>query len=110
MNRSGIVFFNDKKCGIIFETDSGYSFKYDDKYLKDIDSKPISLTMPLNKKEFVSSVLFPFFDGLIPEGYLLEITINKWNIKRNDRFGLLLKTSKDPIGAVSISEVKLWSV
>src|SRR5574344_327934 len=107
MNRSGIVFFNDKKCGIIFETDSGYSFKYDDKYLNDIDSKPISLTMPLNKKEFVSSVLFPFFDGLIPEGYLLEITINKWNSKRNDRFGLLLKTAKDPIGAVSISEVKL---
>ena len=107
MNRSGIVFFNYKKCGIICETDSGYSFKYDNKYLNDIDAKPISLTIPLSKKEYSSSVLFPFFDGLIPEGYLLEIAISKWSINRNDRFGLLLKTSKDPIGAVSISEVKL---
>ena len=50
--------------------------------------------------------LFPFFDGLIPEGWLLEIAIDKWGLKRNDRMGLLLSVCEDTIGAVGVREVK----
>ena len=48
------------------ETDTGYSFKYDQSYLNMEENAPVSLTMPLASEESVSNVLFPFFDGLIP--------------------------------------------
>ena len=105
MNRKGIVYFNNIKCGIIEETDSGYIFKYDIEYISMDNSKAISLTMPLTTQEYFSEVLFPFFDGLIPEGWLLEIVISKWNIRKSDRMGLLLAVCEDTIGAVSIKGV-----
>jgi serine/threonine-protein kinase HipA len=46
--------------------------------------------------------LFPFFDGLIPEGWLLDIAVDHWKVKANDRFELLLTTCRDSIGAVTV--------
>ncbi|MCW3081692.1 HipA N-terminal domain-containing protein [Segetibacter sp.] len=34
---------------------------------------PVSLTLPLKDQPYTSNVMFPFFDGLIPEGWLLDI-------------------------------------
>ena len=53
---------------------------------------------------WISNVLFPFFDGLIPEGWLLQIVTRNWKIDQSDRFGLLLVACKDCIGAVRIGE------
>lgn len=106
MNRKGIVFYNDIKCGIIEETDEGYTFSYDVQYLKIDNAKPISLTMPLTEDVYFSEYLFPFFDGLIPEGWLLQIVEKKWGISRSDRMGILLCACQDTIGAVSVKEVK----
>ena len=50
-------------------------------------------------------MLFPFFDGLIPEGWLLDIAEKNWKLNPRDRMGLLLACCKDCIGAVSIEEV-----
>jgi serine/threonine-protein kinase HipA len=46
--------------------------------------------------------LFPFFDGLIPEGWLLDIAQNNWKLNPRDRMGLLMACCKDCIGAVSV--------
>jgi serine/threonine-protein kinase HipA len=46
--------------------------------------------------------LFAFFDGLIPEGWLLDIAEKNWKINYKDRMGLLLTCCKDCIGAVSV--------
>jgi serine/threonine-protein kinase HipA len=54
-------------------------------------------------------VLFPFFDGLIPEGWLLNIALANWKIKPNDRFGLLVTLCKDCIGCVSIISKEMKS-
>ncbi len=102
--REAKVFYKDKFVGYLKEKDEGYSFKYDEAYLND-NAKSISLLLPLRKEEYFSAVLFPFFDGLIPEGYLYNLAIKKWKIDYIDRFGVLLKTSKDSIGAVSLEEV-----
>jgi len=51
---------------------------------------------------YESPRLFSFFDGLLPEGWLLDVTSSTANIDANDKFGLLLHTGEDPIGAVSI--------
>ncbi|MBR4393633.1 MAG: HipA N-terminal domain-containing protein, partial [Oscillospiraceae bacterium] len=53
-----------------------------------------------------SKTLFAFFDGLIPEGWLLDLVVHNWKINLRDRFGLLLVACRDCIGAVSIHEVK----
>ena len=89
------------------EIDSGYSFIYDDDYL--ILEKPlaVSLTMPLQKEEYTSKTLFAFFDGLIPEGWLLNVVSHNWKIDRKDRFGILLVACKDPVGNVRIKEAKV---
>lgn len=66
------------------------------------DAGAVSLTMPLSRKQYTSNILFPFFDGLIPEGWLLDVVSRNWKVDRNDRFGLLLIACRDSIGNVSI--------
>lgn len=102
MSKKGKVFYGEKLAGIISETDEGYVFLYDKTYLSSDNAKPVSLTLPLTDGAYLSKVLFAFFDGLIPEGWLLDIAITHWKVKPNDRFELLLQTCKDAIGAVSI--------
>ena len=96
------IYMNDKLAGILIENVDGYLFQYDSEYLKREDSESISLKMPLTDKPFRSNVLFPFFDGLIPEGWLLDIAEKNWKINSRDRMGLLLACCKDCIGAVSV--------
>jgi hypothetical protein len=45
---------------------------------------------------------YPFFDGLIPEGWLLDIAVDNWKVSERDRFGLLLTCCQNTIGAVSV--------
>lgn len=100
--RQAQVYYKNEFAGIIQESDDGFLFQYKAEYLANTHSKPISLTLPLQQKAFSSKVLFPFFDGLIPEGWLLNIAVDNWKIKPTDRFGLLLTLCKDSIGCVSI--------
>jgi serine/threonine-protein kinase HipA len=102
MNRRAKVLFHDVYAGELAETDSGYAFSYDPGYLASENRFAISKTLPVNDKPYTSKVLFPFFDGLIPEGWLLDIAIDNWKINGRDRFGLLLACCKNTIGAVSI--------
>lgn len=102
--RTAYVYVRDTFAGILKETDTGYSFQYDRDYLTKSDSTPVSLTLPMQKEEYTSKILFPFFDGLIPEGWLLNIVSENWKISTKDRFGLLLVACKDPIGNVRIKE------
>lgn len=104
--RSAYIYLKNTFTGILSETDDGYSFKYDANYLKSEKPLPISLTMPLQSEVYTSKILFPFFDGLIPEGWLFKVVTEKWNIQNYDRFGVLLVACKDVIGNVSIREVK----
>ncbi len=100
--RQAEVYYKNHLAGIITENDEGYTFRYDDNYLNEEDSKPISLTLPLKNQPYESKILFPFFDGLIPEGWLLNIAVDNWKISPRDRFGLLLTLCKDCIGCVSV--------
>ena len=96
------VFWHQQQAGELVEDDQGYHFRYLEHYLAAAKADPISLTLPLQEAPFHSTVLFPFFDGLIPEGWLLEIAEKNWKLNARDRMGLLLATCADCIGAVSI--------
>lgn len=100
--RKGYVYIQEQFAGIIEETEEGYRFCYDTNYLNDENAVALSLTMPLSQEEYSFPVLFPFFDGLVPEGWLLNVVSRNWKIDKKDRFGLLLSACRDCIGDVSI--------
>lgn len=100
------IMLRDKFVGILCEDDDGYTFQYNDDYLLQNDAEAISLTLPLTSDVYRDKVLFPFFDGLIPEGWLLDIAERNWKINNRDRMSLLLACCRDCIGAVSIIEQK----
>ena len=100
------IYYKNKLAGLLIEDESGYTFQYLDSYLLAKDSEAISLTFPLTEAPYTDKILFPFFDGLIPEGWLLGIAEKSWKIDQRDRMSLLLACCKDCIGAVSVVPIK----
>jgi len=105
MRKAEIKIF-DKTAGWLTEDENGYQFEYNKTYLTSENPEPVSLTLPIQEVPFTNRVLFPFFDGLIPEGWLLDIAEKNWKLNPRDRMGLLLACCRDCIGAVSVHPVK----
>ena len=101
MRREGTVLYKGIKAGIIWQDEDGYGFVYDKGYFEN-ENEPVSLTMPVREMPYLSKTMLPFFDGLIPEGWLLEIAVKNWKLDPKDRMQLLLTVCEDCIGAVSI--------
>jgi len=100
------IYYGDKRAGELRKTGEGFVFVYDAAYLSSAGARPISLSMPLRAQPYESKRLFPFFDGLLPEGWLLDLICASAKIDKNDKFRLLLHTGQDPIGAVSIKVIE----
>ena len=100
--RSAEIYYRDKLAGVLKEDDAGYEFRYNPDYLKSDNPKAVSLTLPLTDTTYQSNILFPCFEGLIPEGWLLDVAAENWKLNPRDRMGLLLACCKDCIGAVSV--------
>lgn len=105
--RKAYVYVRSHFAGVLSETDEGYAFAYDNDYLQGEAPAAVSLTLPLTDEPYTSHTLFSFFDGLIPEGWLLDVVSRNWKIDAQDRFGLLLVACRDAIGNVSIQEERL---
>ena len=102
--RQAGVYVRERFAGLIQETDEGYRFSYDPAYLMTPDARAASLTLSLRAEPYTSCTLFPFFDGLIPEGWLLDVVSQNWKIDPRDRFGLMMAACRDCVGCVSIRE------
>ena len=101
--RRANVYYKDHLAGLITETNDGeFIFQYDDQYIKEHPSEFITFTMPVKAQPYTDIRLFSFFEGLIPEGWLLDIASKNWKINKNDRMGLLLACCRNCIGAVSV--------
>ncbi|NOU45523.1 MAG: phosphatidylinositol kinase [Bacteroidales bacterium] len=104
--KKGLVYKKNKLAGTIWEDENGYSFQYNVSYLQQPIYGPVSRTLPLRSEVFSDKNLIPFFDGLIPEGWLLKIAIDNWKLNPRDRMALLLTLCKDCIGDISIINEK----
>lgn len=104
--RKAEIKFNDQTAGYLIQDENGFHFIYEQSYLSGQNPVAVSLTLPLQEESFESPVLFSFFDGLIPEGWLLDIAEDNWKLNPRDRMGLLLACCKDCIGAVSVFPVE----
>ena len=100
--RKANIYVRDLLAGRLEETETGYRFTYDSRYLEKTDAEPVSLTLPLREQPYDSNILHPFFDGLIPEGWLLDIASSSWKIDPRDRMSLLIACCKDCIGNISV--------
>jgi len=104
--RKAAVYYKDFFAGTLLETDEGeYIFQYDDNYIKEHADQFLTFTMPVRGTPYIDKRLFAFFEGLIPEGWLLDIASKNWKINQNDRMGLLLACCQNCIGAVSIQPI-----
>jgi serine/threonine-protein kinase HipA len=100
------VYHGRRLAGVLTKTADGFEFAYDGGYLSEPEATPISLSMPLREEKYESKELFPFFDGLLPEGWLLDMICATVKIDPEDKFRLLLHTGGDPIGAVSVKPIE----
>ena len=100
--KSAFVYLYDRLAGRLTEDETGFTFAYYADFLASDGAEAVSLTLPLRAEAYHDTVLFPFFDGLIPEGWLLGIAEKSWKINQRDRMSLLLACCKDCIGAVSV--------
>ena len=108
IQKSGRVMMFGLLAGIVaLDDEEGYSFTYDAAYLLDADAPPVSLKLPKREAPYRSRTMIPFFDALIPEGWLLHVSAKRWNIDQRDRMELLLTVCEDTIGAVEIYREQL---
>ena len=92
--RQALVKYDDVEAGLLTETDQGeYTFKYFNSYCEQFPDQFITFNMPVTQQIYRSNRLFPFFDGLIPEGWLLNIATESWRINKNK--GLICYQKKD---------------
>lgn len=106
MMKKGFVYKKDVCVGTVWEDGKGYGFQYDKIYLDAPKYGMVSRTLPLRPEPFIEKTMIPFFDGLIPEGWLLEIAVDNWKLNAKDRMGLLLALCEDCIGDIGIRKEK----
>ena len=100
--RVGIVSIDGQPAGHLEEVEELIRFTYDPAWLARPGAVPVSLTLPLRSEPYATRGLHPFFENLLPEGWLLELATSKLKIPKDDAFGLLLATCADCVGAAEI--------
>lgn len=101
--RTAEIYYKEDLAGHLTETDDGeYLFQYTAAYVERHPGQFLTFTMPVHLQPYKDKRLFPFFEGLIPEGWLLDIATKNWKLNPNDRMGLLLACCRNCIGAVSV--------
>ena len=101
--RKANIFLHGVAAGVLTELARNH---YEFVYNADYHGAPISLTIPMNKKIHIFSQFPYFFEGLLPEGVMLEALLRKYKLDKNDYFGQLIIVGQDVVGAVTIEEIK----
>lgn len=97
--RRARIFVNGTAAGILEESnDHQFRFTYDSHY----QGAPVSLTMPTKRVCYEFNKFPAFFEGLLPEGAMLEALLRTHKLDKKDYFGQLLQVGHDVVGAVTI--------
>ena len=97
-----IVYFQGVRCGELSRVPGGYRFQYDGDFLKRRDARPVSISLPLQADAFEAKHFFPYFAGLVSEGWLLQQQSLLQKTDPEDYFTLLAHNGEDLIGAISV--------
>ena len=104
--QKGKVYRNKIYAGLLIKiSDKEYIFQYDKNYLRKDNAKAISLSFPLEEKEFKSNHMFPFFFNMLAEGSMKDLQCKQLKIDKEDNFSRLLKTTNmNTIGSITIEK------
>ena len=95
------MFVHGEPAGVLEEHPSArFVFRYSETY----EGPPVSLTMPVSARELAYDRFPAFFEGLLPEGEMLDGLLRQRKVDRNDYFGQLLAVGEDVVGAVTVVE------
>jgi serine/threonine-protein kinase HipA len=98
------IWFPPQLVGILEHEDaSGFSFRYDPKWLEAADRFALSLTLKLEDRKFDKEAA-AFFTNLLPEGSARESLCQKMGISVDNDFELLRRIGRDCAGALVITD------
>lgn len=101
--RRADVFVEGLHAGTLEELDHGQRYRFT--YLEDYSGPSVSLTMPLAEKIREFAGFPPFFEGLLPEGEMLENLLRQNKIDSHDYFSQLVAVGREMVGAVTVVEI-----
>ncbi len=96
------VYLHGVLAGVLQERQAGRDYLF--QYGEDYQGPPVSLSLPLSAREHHFDVFPAFFEGLLPEGEMLEGLLRQYKIDRSDCFAQLIAVGRDTVGAVTIEE------
>ena len=99
--RTADVFVHNQYAGQLLEIEPQRNYRFE--YKTGYDGAPVSLTMPVEGRIFSFDRFPPFFEGVLPEGPLLEGLLRGLKLDRHDFMGQLLATGGDLVGAVTVA-------
>lgn len=96
------VFVDDVFAGELEEIERGRKYRFI--YATTYEGPSVSLEMPLTKQIYEYDRFPPFFEGLLPEGMMLEALLKQSKLDRHDLLGQLIEVGNDLVGNVTVKE------
>lgn len=94
------VFVDGNLAGHLFEIEKNKRYEF--VYLEEYRGPPISLTMPISQRLYQFDRFPPFFDGFLPEGFMLDALLRKAKLDKNDRFEQLMRVGGELVGNITV--------
>jgi serine/threonine-protein kinase HipA len=102
------VYFENHLVGVLSRTEElTLAFSYEESWQKSDKSFPLSLAMPLEKKDYGNRITLSFFENLLPEGEILETLERTHHVK--GPFEFLREFGHDCAGAIIVTDDKNFS-
>ncbi len=98
--RRARVLMHSIPAGVFEELDPGIMYRFT--YQAGYQGEPISRTMPVRSEPYEFRGFPAFFDGLLPEGEMLDGLLRQHKIDAKDRFAQLLAVGGELIGAITV--------
>ena len=100
------LFINSRLVGVLSEKNGLWQFDYDQNWLNNIESYPLTPTLPLQKDTHLDTgsdrPVQWFFDNLLPEETARALIARNTNVAKEDAFSLLAAVGSESAGAVTL--------
>lgn len=102
--KRALIYVNNQLAGELQEVKPHNSYRA--VYSPNYKGPSISLEMPTSQSTYEFDRFPPFFEGLLPEGMMLDAFLRQSKIDRNDLMSQLLVVGHDLVGNITVIEAK----
>ena len=103
--RRAKVFVDGIYAGELQEVERGKKYRFN--YLETYKGPSVSLNMPITKLVYEYDRFPPFFEGLLPEGIMLEGLLRNAHIDRDDLMTQIITVGSDLVGNVTVEDINI---